>query len=571
MSEDFDVVIVGAGVAGALCAYKLSQLCPAQKILLLEASEHAIDLPQRQEFREWMVDSPNRGDMHAPYAGLASRRYAPSPEDASKPFPEQKYYDQSGPDAFLAQYVRLVGGTTWAWRGNTPRCVPNDFRLRSEYGVGEDWPITYDDLEPYYCEAERELGVSGDTAAWDNLLGAYRSEPFPMNAIPLSYSDRILQAKLDGFETEIEGEKKVLHVRATPQARNSKDYDGRPSCKGNSNCIPLCPIQAKYDATVHLKKAIAHGVKLRMGCVVTQLETDATGRITTVNYKNWRSANKQEEHKISASIVVLAANAVETAKLLLISNLANRSDQVGRNLTDHLQSELTAIYPEPLYPFRGPQSLSSIEDLRDGDFRRHHSAIRITIGNDGWARAKSPSDVLDDFMKEGKFGVALRQQLASYIPTMMRLGFSTEVLPNPNNRVTLSNKLDDYGLPRPKIRFEVDQYVYNALKKAHEIIVDMLSQINGIKITEREWKREYRTAAHLMGTCRMGHDPRKSVVNVDGRAHDHSNLYIVGASVFVTAATANPTLTVAALALRTADTIANEILLENVSACQGIA
>jgi glucose dehydrogenase len=563
MEQDFDVVIVGAGVAGALCAYKLSTLCPSQNILLLEASDHDIDLPQRQEFREWMVDSPNRGDMHAPYAGLASRRYAPSPEDATKPFAEQKYYDQSGPDGYQAQYVRLVGGTTWAWRGNVPRFVPNDFQIRSTYGVGEDWPITYDDLEPYYCEAERELGVSGDTDAWDGLLGAYRSQPFPMNAIPLSYSDRILQSKFSGFKVEIEGEQKTLQVRATPQARTSREYEGRPACRGNSNCIPLCPIQAKYDASVHLKKAVNNGVELRTACVVTQLEVNAAGRITSVNYKNWRSANKNEEHKVSAKIVVLAAHAIETAKLLLISNLANRSDQVGRNLTDHLQSELTALYPEPLYPFRGPQSLSSIEDLRDGQFRRHHSAIRITIGNDGWARAKSPSDVLDDFMKEVKedsFGEKLRDKLAGYIPRMMRLGFSTEVLPNVNNRVTLSNKLDEYGLPRPKIRFEVDQYVYNALKKGHEITVSLLSQIPGIKITEPDWKREYRTAAHVMGTCRMGNDPQKSVVNAQGRTHDHENLYIVGASVFVTAATANPTLTLSALSLRTADAIATELL-----------
>lgn len=552
MNESFDVIVVGAGVAGALSAFKLAQA--GRHVLLLEAADHATTEDQRKEFKEWMVPNTNRGDMHAPYSRLASRRYAPSPEAAGKP--EEKYFDGVGPDQFKAQYVRLVGGSTWAWRGNTPRFVPNDFRLKTVYGVGEDWAITYADLEPWYVMAEHELGVAGNHAQWDGLHGGQRSQPFPMEAIPLSYGDVLVKQQFDA--KVIDG--MTVTVRSTPQARNSRAYDDRPACHGNSNCIPLCPIGAKYDAGVHVRKALQTGrVELRTGSVVTRLETDATGRVTTVHYKNWRSADKLEEHVVNANVVILAANAIETAKLLLLSNLATRSGQVGRNLMDHLQDEVTTFFPEPLYPFRGPQSTCSIEDFRDGSFRHNHSAIRMTVGNDGHGRAKAPMDVLDDYLEKDKlFGKDLLTKLEDRVPRMLRIGFSTEMLPNPNNRVSLSTKLDEYGLPRPQIRFEVEQYTYNALKKGHEIAVTLMDSIQGInkaETKERDWQRKYSTAAHIMGTCRMGNDPSKSVVDSNGRTHEHANLYIVGASVFTTSGTANPTLTAAALALKTADAI----------------
>jgi glucose dehydrogenase len=524
-----------------------------------------------------------RGDQSSPYLALASRRYAPSPELAGKTDkdgkPIEKYYDYdlSGPqtEMFKAAYVRLVGGSTWAWRGNTPRNVPNDFKLKSTYGVGEDWPISYDDLERWYVEAEYELGVAGNDKEWNGLLDGYRSKPFPMSEIPLSYGDKLVKKELDG--TEIDGVK--IKVRSTPQARLTRDYkpheefEVRYSCKGNSNCIPLCPSSAKYDAGTHVKAAVKTGnAELRSGSVVTELVVNGSGgvgennKVTAVRYKSWRSANKNEQQTVSASAVILAANAIETPKLLLMSGLANSSNQVGRNLMDHLQDEVTAFFPKPLYPFRGPQSTCSIEDFRDGPFRKNYSAFRMTIGNDGHGRARSPITVMDEYLDNKMlFGEELRNVLADDIPKMMRISFSTELLPNSNNRVTLSDKLDTYGLPRPRIHFEVDSYTYDALKKGHEVALTLLDSINGIdrgRIKEREWhrwQRKWNTAAHIMGTCRMGNDPETSVVNADGRTHDHPNLYIVGASVFPTSATANPTLTAAALALKTADAVLHNL------------
>ena len=562
--KKYDVLIIGAGVTGALCAWKLGHA--GLKVLILEVADQPTDMTQREEFREVMTPNINRGDMHAPYLALASRRYAPSPEAAGRP--EEKHYDLAGPEMFKAQYIRLVGGTTWAFRGNTPRFVPNDFKLKTEYGIGEDWPINYQDLEPWYVEAEKQLGVAGNHEEWNGLLGGYRSKPFPMDPIPLSYGDKLIKKKLDG--KEMYGKK--IRVVSTPQARATrsyrpvdesgipyKEFDDRHVCEGNSNCIPLCPSGAKYDGGIHVRAAIRTGnVDLKWACIVTQIITDDKGRVTEVRYKNWRNKDINQEHKAKAKAIILAANAIESPRLLLMSNLANSSGQVGRNLMDHLQDEMTAFFPEELYPFRGPQSTCSIEVFRDGPFRKQHSAIRMTVGNDGHGRARSPLDVMDENLGKGIFGEELYKTLAKDIPRMFRISFSTEVPPNPNNRVTLSTKVDGYGLPRPLIYFAVDSYTYNALKKGHEIALSLIEGIPGIdktKIKEREWSPKWGTAAHIMGTCRMGDDPSTSVVNTNGQTHDHPNLYIVGSSIFTTSGTANPTLTASALALKTADAV----------------
>ena len=248
MKYDYDVIIVGSGVAGALCAWKLSTL-GNHRILILEAGNNGIGEGQRLEFHHAMDRQGSRADVFAPYLELESRKFVPMPEKATKPLEkdplkrDEKYFDYTAEseDTFRAGYTRMVGGSTWAWRGNCPRFLPTDFSMQSTYGVGRDWPISYDDLEKYYCEAEQELGVSGNHEELDGLFGAYRSEPFPMPGIPLTYSDHQIKDRIHG--KSVKGAK--IRVVTTPQARNSQPFDGRPACEGHSNCIPLCPIHAK--------------------------------------------------------------------------------------------------------------------------------------------------------------------------------------------------------------------------------------------------------------------------------------------------------------------------------------
>ena len=576
----FDVIIIGSGVAGALCAWKLTQLDKKCRVLILEAGDNEITSGQRIEFHHMMDTQGSRGDMYAPYVDLESRLFAPAPENAQKELKDQKdddakgdrkaYYDYTtGPsgskDPFKAGYNRMVGGSTWSWRGNTPRYLPTDFKLKSTYGVGRDWPIDYYELEPWYAEAEVELGVSGNHDEIDGLFGAYRSRNFPMTGIPLTYSDAVIKRKIDGKKVR----NTTVRVVTTPQARNSKAYDGRPACEGHSNCIPLCPIQAKYDATVHLRKLPADRVELRKAAVVNRLNKDASGKVTTVTYKNWRHEPATEE-SVTAPIIVLAANAIETPKLLLMSgNLANSSDQVGRNLMDHAQFEIIASFPEAVFPFRGPQSVTAIEDFRDGDFRKQRSGFRMTIGNDGWGRAGSPATVIDRLLEAGKYGSQLPKAVADEIPKMIRLSFSTEMLPDPNNRIEVSTKVDqELGLPRPIFTFEIGEYTKKGLREGQAAAMELFG-LMGATVGKQPRDLEpagggfnWNTAAHIMGTCIMGDDPKTSVVDRWGRTHDVPNLWVVGSSVFTTSATSNPTITIAALALRTATAIHRQMSAE---------
>lgn len=576
MKSTYDVVVIGSGVAGALTAWKLATL-GAYDILILEAGDNGISSGQRLQFHHVMDTQGNRSDPFAPYKDLESRKYAPAAENSQRELKDQKndsgnYYDytDASNDPFKASYNRMVGGSTWAWRGNTPRFLPSDFRLKREFGVGRDWPLDYNELEPWYCQAEWELGVSGNHDEIDGLFGAYRSQPFPMPGIPLTYSDQQVKRKIHG--QTVRG--KTIRVVTTPQARNSTVFDHRPACEGHSNCIPLCPIQAKYDATIHLRRALQYPhVELRTRAVVSRLEKDNDGRVSTVHYMDWTDDHKPKAQTVHGKVVVLAAHAIETPKILLMSNgLANSSGQVGRNLMDHVQFELIATFPEPLYPFRGPQSVAAIEDFREGDFRRQRSAFRMTIGNDGWGRTGSPASVIEQLLTEqkdqptGGYGAGLKNGIAARIPKMLRLSFSTEMLPDPANRIDLSDKLDKLGIPRPRLTFDIGAYVQGGLREGFETAKDLFAQM-GAEISPKAkpldnpdtHRMNWNTAAHIMGTTIMGDDPRDSVVNRWGRTHDVPNLWIIGSSVFATSATSNPTLTIAALTLRTAHAIHREL------------
>lgn len=526
-----DVAIIGSGVAGALIADRLT--ARGMKVTILEAGDE-VD-------RSTAVDRYWAAAIKVPECPYPAVPQAMHPVSDDLDF----WYQQSGPDKFASTYIKTVGGTTWHWLGTALRFVPADFELQTRFGQGVDWPVGYAALSPFYDAAERELGVSGDGK---HDLGSPRAADYPMPAIPQTYLDT-------RFATALQGS--IYEVRATPQARNSQDQTDRPACCGNASCIPVCPVQAKYDATVHMARAVKAGATLLSRTTVVALEAGADNRITAARFIRWDGS----AGAIEARHFVVAAHAIESPRLLLNSTserlpngIANSSGQVGRNLMDHPTQLSWALAEQPVYPYRGPLSTSGIENLRDGDFRRSRGAFRVEIGNDGWSwPTGAPISTAAELANQGLRGAALDKALRQQTARHVRLASLVEQLPDPDNRVSLNpQKKDIYGVPLPRLSYRIDDYVQAGLaaaRTAHEEVFKRLG------VSELHHSPAVQGAGHIIGTLRMGTDPRTSVVDAELRSHDHPNLYVAGSAVFPTSATANPTLTIAALSLRLADTI----------------
>lgn len=531
-----DVVVVGAGVAGLLAAYRLAQA--GVKVLVLESGPRVNRAEAVANYRNASARVPE-----APYPDVP---WAPRPTVISL---RDGYYIQDGEDTFGSTYERRVGGTTWHWLGTTLRHVPNDFKLRSLYGVAVDWPVTYDDLEEWYYQAEVELGVAGDKESHDD---SPRKDEYPLPPLPLSYLDRQLARAVEPLG---------LTVRLTPQARNSITYDGRPPCCGNATCVPICPIAAKYDGSVHARKAEAIGVRIIENAVAHFVEVNSEGMVSGIRF---RRPDMTEDHA-AGRVFVIAAHGIETPKLLLMSRtdslpngVANSSDMVGRNLMDHPIQLSWALAKDPVYPFRSPLENAGIEDFRDGEFRRERSAFRMAVGEDGWSFPGTGPDVLaSDLISQGLRGQALIEEMNAHTSRQFRFANLVEQMPIPENRIVPDfNMVDEIGIPRPRITYRLTEFERKAMAEARRVS-DQIFAAMGATFTMHS--EEHFGAGHVMGTYRMGTDPGSSVVDADERTHDHPNLFLLGSGTFPTVGTANPTLTIAALSLRTAEIIRQDL------------
>ena len=593
--SDYDCVIAGAGPAGALVAARLG--AAGRRVLVLEAGPAAgrtwADYQGNVErYQAAAIKVPN-----APYAAGAGAPF-PSVLDIAKLAPggppgDTGYFVQEGPLPFGSDYLRSAGGTSMHWLGTCLRMVPADFELASRYGVGHDWPLDAAELGPYYERAEHELGVAADVADQGYLGIEFRDGyVFPMQRIPLSYGDRVLAAGLDGQTVHLDGADVPLAVTSTPQARNgvpNPAYDGGRGyvpagavgdphrgmrCEGNASCIPICPAQAKYSALKTLHRATEAGVELRTQAVVSRVVLGADRRrVRALEYLAYGDGSAPPvAERVTADVYVLAGGAVENAKLLLASGAANASDQVGRNLMDHPFLLAWALMPESIGAFRGPSSTAGLEMLRDGPFRSERAAFRAEIANWGWEFSTfAPySDVEEGVRERGLSGPALRAWLARRIPRQLRLGFLLEQLPSPHNRVTLDRRTDALGLPRPRLRYDVDDYTRRGMAAARACASQVFSLLGAEEatayaptdpgyVTYAGEGYTYHGSGHTVGTHRMGTDPARSVVDDRQRSWDHENLYVVGAGSAPTIATSNPTLTLAAMALRSADSVLDDL------------
>ena len=617
--DNYDVVIAGGGVTGAVLARVLTESAfkdgKVISVLILEAGPPS---PYGNEGYQAHVET-----FHGAESKLPNSPYPPSAGAPQPGVPGEDYFLQEGPVGFGSDNSRYLGGTTLHWMGISLRMMPADFHMHKTYGQGVDWPITYQDLRSDYDQAEWEIGVSGNVEDQMKIHGVGKDYfapgyNYPMEGIPTSYLDSVFKEGIGpDYKIKLDGKSYPVELVPIPQARNSTPRHnlndprryldasrkttsksggafqptGSPEepvtgigqrCEGNASCIPICPARAKYtalktlgdvsDLTSHpnirvdiVSRAVVSEVVVGDKNNVTQLvvqkyDTDTVGFATS--------------HRISGDYFVLAGSAIENAKILMNSRdkngkaVANKSGELGRNLMDHPFVLTWGTAKEAVWPFRGPGVTSDLP-IRDGSFRKKHAAFRTDISNWGWSlAADSPTSDLAALLPKARSGThdyqefsKIRAGLAKSLQSQIVMGYLIEQLPRRDNRVTIQdNWVDDLGIPKPVLQYDIDDYSLAGMEAASGLTRDVFKQMGATKNpasgsfgTPLKYGRNtygFIGAGHIMGTHRMGSSNRDSVVNSHQQSWEHKNLYVVGCGSMPTAGTSNPTLTATALSIR---------------------
>ncbi|MBC7879914.1 MAG: GMC family oxidoreductase N-terminal domain-containing protein [Anaerolineae bacterium] len=499
--ELVDVVVVGTGAGGAPLLARLAQA--GFKVVALEAGNHwnpATDFATDEREQNKLFWADERLSAGADPLGFGR--------------------NNSGIG---------VGGSTLHYTAYVPRPQPDDFQLFTDFGVGEDWPIGYADLEPYFDEVEHFLGVSGSSPyPW----GPART-PYPLAPLPLNAAAQLMERGCD-----------LLGIRTAPAANAalSAPYfqpgiGWRNPCTNRGFCQAGCTTGGKASMDVtFIPLALAHGAEIRSGAFVTRIETDKEGHITGVVYIR---DGKEERQRCRA--LFLAAGAIETPRLLLLNGLANQSGEVGRNFMAHPGLQIWGTFSEATRPFKGiPGGLISEDTHRPKDANFAGGYLLQSIG-------VMPVTYASQVARGcGLWGENLQSHMNGYNHTA-GINILGECLPYSHNYLELSDELDQRGFPKPRIHFSNGENEQRMRNHAQSLMRRIWEAAGAKEI----WAFERN--AHTIGTCRMGTAPSRAVVDSESRAFDVPNLYIIDNSVFPSALSVNPALILMALSLRTAD------------------
>jgi choline dehydrogenase-like flavoprotein len=534
-----DVCIVGSGPAGAILAASLAGR--GHDVVVLEAGPRFAF-----ESRTARMDRalrPEHDDLDVWDMGGPRDRYT-----SSGPYE----YDLN------RHRVKGIGGTTLHWGGMTPRLHPEDFEMETRHGIGRDWPISYEDLEPYYLRAEEAMGVAGEP----NRFSGPRSGPYPLAPAESSYSDEILAEACSSLGIELVPK---------PLAINTEPYDGRSQCVGYGTCSPVCPSGAKYDASVHIRKAEERGARVVTRAPVQRLEHDDSGErvVAAVHATPDGDTRRQRARQF-----VVACGAVESIRLLLLSTspqypdgLANSSGVLGEYFMEHPGGGLVGRVDEPTRQHLVGYGTSMCEQFYDHDSGPEGSFL-IDFGNNA---GPEPVDLaLEQLSDSGRiiagdvlapfegdpWGDALQERLSEEYGGYLRCNGWVEQPPRRENKVSLDpSKTDDHGNPVPDLTLSFDGPESVILERVRDLCREILEECGATEIHGHWSPDDPYVGSHHMGGIRMGRDPAESIVNAELRAHDLSNLFVSSSGVFPTCGAANPTLTIAALTLRLADHI----------------
>ncbi len=539
-----DFVVIGAGAAGGVMAKELSTA--GFQVVVLEQG------PYRQE-KDFPHDELTFRDIwNPPYLGQPGL----TNDHARQPNTFRRTEKEKAIRRPAVGYGQGVGGGTVHFTGNYWRFHEIDFMERSRWGPLSgtglaDWPIPYAELEPYYTKAEWELGVSGLAGA--SPFDPPRSRPYPLPPLPV---------KSSGVLLERAAQKLGWHAFPAPMAILSQPYRGRSACVHCGFCEGFgCEVGAKSStlaALIPLAEKTGR-CEIRPNCCARKISTDKSGRATGVVYFD----GGRRERFQRAKAVVLCANGAETPRLLLLSKsnlfsdgLANSSGLVGKFLMFESNAWALGLFEQPLNEYKSVQVTRVIHDFYDSDPRRGFFGgggldARFDFYPISFALWGLPPDV-------PRWGAGFKGAAKEYFNRTMNVFAHTTTLPLETNTITLDPEVkDSWGLPALRATYREHPDVLKTKQFFLERAMELLDAAGAVK----KWGfpvEETTVSVHLMGTCRMGDDPKNSVVDKYHRAHDIPNLFLVDGSSFVTSGRNQPTCTIQALAYRAADAITRQ-------------
>ncbi len=502
-SDEVDLVIVGAGAGGSVLAQRLARR--GWRIVIIEAG------PFWHPDEDWVSDEAGSHELYWTQERVIGGQ---DPIEMGK--------NNSG---------RGVGGSMVHYAGYCPRFHPSDFETYSRDGVGADWPISYPDLKVHYEELERELPVAGQDWPWGD------PHRYPFSPHPISQAASVLWR--GAIEQDID-------MRVGPVGIVNGTFGNRPHCIYRGFCLQGCKVNAKASPYVtHLPDALAHGVEIRASSMAVGVGIDdAGGRATGVTYV--REGDNAQRHQ-RARMVAICGYSIETPRLLLHSTskrfpngLGNNDDQVGRYVMVQGASQTAGRFPEELRMYKAPPPEVSSEQFYETDasrgFARGFSIQTVSPQPIGWA---------EHVLADGHWGRAMREYMRDY-NHWATVGVLNELLPDADNRVTLASDTDPYGMPVARFDYSLTDNDKANVAYSTDVIKGILHAAGAQDILT------IHRYAHLVGGARMGASPEHSVVNSDHRVWAVPNLYVADGSVCPTQGSANPALTIMALASRLA-------------------
>jgi choline dehydrogenase-like flavoprotein len=504
-TDEVDYVIIGCGSAGGVLLQRLSRA--GFRVVALEAG------PFWDTERDWVSDESGSHKLY---------------------WEDLRITGGTDPLAFGANNSgKGVGGGSVHWAAFTPRFHPSDFEVYTRDGLGADWPFRYETLHPYYEQLELEMPVAGPAYfPWGHPHG-YPYGPHPMGGVG---NTLIKGCSALGIPVSIGG----------PVAILSGSRADRPHCIYRGYCIQGCKVGAKASTLItHVPDAIAQGGEVRDYSMAHRIELGNNGRVNGVHYFDRDGASWFQR----AKAVIISGYAIETPRLLLNSacpghenGLANSSGTVGRYLMAQAGNVVLGRFEQPVRMYKAPPAHALTEEFYETDPRNNFVrgfAIQ-TVGPLPIAFGKQMVSA------KRAWGWGLRREMMDY-NHWASLGLLGEILPWPDNRVTLSEERDQFGTPVPHISFTLHDNDHKLIKAAKDKTMEVMRAAGATEVVQ---EARY---AHLVGAARMGNDSRTSVVDKFGRTHDIVNLFVCDGSILPTQGSANPGLTIQALAARTAD------------------